>query len=158
MIHVVPPNMLHIFIVMPMRVIIAQLPSLKGTEKSKLSSVSLGFPLLPIIWPELSDHPNLWWEFESTPFFVPYVSRSCTVILMRWLVDMKGACDILLVALESLASCLLSCAPCVISISIARITAFQYRSNSLVSLLPWILNCRISDMRINLSSSLKVFP
>ena len=49
---------------MPIRVIIAQLPSLKGTDKGKSSSVLLGCPLLPIIWLELQAHPNLWWDFE----------------------------------------------------------------------------------------------
>ena len=56
--------MLHICILMPMRVIIAQLPILKDMYKSKSSSVFLVCPLLLIIWLELQAHPTLWWDFE----------------------------------------------------------------------------------------------
>ena len=66
--HVAPLNMLHLCIVMSMSVIIAQLPSLNGTDKSKSSSVLLGCPLLPIIWRELQAHPTLWWDFEVNTF------------------------------------------------------------------------------------------
>ena len=56
------------------------------------------------------------------------------VLLMRWLVDMKGAYNIMLLASESPAACLLSCFPCAFSVSIAHIAAFQYILNLIFSI------------------------
>ena len=62
--HVASPKLLRIYVVLPTRVIIVKLLSLKGMDKNNYSSVLLIYPLLPIIWHELQAHPNLWWDFE----------------------------------------------------------------------------------------------
>ena len=80
------------------------------------------------------------------------------VLLMGWLVDMKLACNLLLVASESPEACLFSYAPSAIYFYIALIADFHYILRFIFSLFPRILNYHIADMSLNLYSSLKVLP